>query len=256
VKHQLSRMACSLALSVALLPTAVFAKPHEKDVPPPKDVDQAEEWLRKDFESVGAVDVKFNLDNGEFSYRTKDNKPYGFNLTTLVSTLVDRNETSHMWRVTYISYAFDKPFWWESRDRDRAERFNAALRLLVQQAVHNWDAYAATELQKFDPQAQAWRAMPEKPKMPDDAYTHKVLAEAAYRNHDLMKAFVEYNLALQKFPTWPEGQFNAALIGAELKRYRGAVFHMKEYLALAPDAPDAPAAKDKIILWQDKTTHP
>jgi hypothetical protein len=71
-----------------------------------------------------------------------------------------------------------------------------------------------------------------------------------------MKAFLEYNLALQKFPTWPEGQFNLALIGGELKRYRGAVFHMKEYLALVPEAPDAQAARDKMILWQDKTTHP
>lgn len=222
----------------------------------PKDVDEAEQWLRKDLETIGAVEVQFHLDTGDLAYRTKDNKSFGFNLATLVSTVVDRDEKSGMWRVTYVSYTADKPFWWQNRDRDRAERFNAALRLLAQQAIHNLDAALATEFEKFEPQAQAWRALPEKPKMPDDAYTHKVLAEAAYDDHDVMKAFLEYNLALQKFPTWPEGQFNLALIGGELKRYRGAVFHMKEYLALVPEAPDAQAARDKMILWQDKTTHP
>jgi len=45
-------------------------------------------------------------------------------------------------------------------------------------------------------------------------------------------------------------------IGAELKYYRGAVLHMPEYLVLVPDAPDAQAAKDEIIIWKDKTTHP
>jgi hypothetical protein len=31
---------------------------------------------------------------------------------------------------------------------------------------------------------------------------------------------------------------------------------MEEYLVLAPDAPDALAAKDKIIIWQDKIAQP
>jgi tetratricopeptide (TPR) repeat protein len=222
----------------------------------PKDVEEAEQWLRKDFESVGALDVQFHLDTGEFSYKNKSNQTFGLNLATLVSTALARDAQSGLWRVTYVTYQDGKTYWWQNKDRDRAERFNAALRFVAQQAMHNVDASIAAELDKFGPQAQAWRALPEKPKMTDDAYAHKVLAEAAYGDHDLAKAMLEYSLALQKFPTWPEGQFNAALIGGELKRYRSAVLHMKEYLALAPEAPDAQAAKDKIILWQDKTQHP
>jgi tetratricopeptide (TPR) repeat protein len=222
----------------------------------PKDVEEAEQWLRKDFESVGGLDVQFHLDTGEFSYRNKDNQTFGLNLATLVSTALARDAQSGAWRVTYVTYQDGKTYWWQNKDRDRAERFNAALRLMAQQAMHNVDASIATELDKFGLQAQVWRALPEKPKMPEDAYTHKVLAEAAYSEHDLGKAMLEYSLALQKFPTWPEGQFNVASIAGELKRYRSAVMHMKEYLALAPEAPDAQAAKDKIILWQDKTQHP
>jgi hypothetical protein len=30
------------------------------------------------------------------------------------------------------------------------------------------------------------------------------------------------------------------------------VLHMKEYLALSPDSPDAQAAKDSMIVWKDK----
>ena len=222
----------------------------------PKDIDEAEQWLRKDLESNGLRDVQFNLTNGQFSYKDSKQNSYGLNLATLVSTSLSRDDKSGLWRVTYVSYQSDKPFYWQNRSRDRAERFEAALRFLVQQCVRNIEAATDAELKKFNPQAETWRALAQKPKMPDDAYAHKVLAEAAYRDKNLQKAMVEYALALQAFPTWPEGQFNAALIGAELKYYRGAVLHMQEYLALVPDAPDAQAAKDKIIIWKDKTTHP
>jgi hypothetical protein len=34
--------------------------------------------------------------------------------------------------------------------------------------------------------------------------------------------------------------------------YDIAIFNMKLYLELMPDAPDARAAKDSIIVWEDK----
>jgi hypothetical protein len=58
--------------------------------------------------------------------------------------------------------------------------------------------------------------------------------------------------ALDIFPTWPEGQFNLATLAGEKKYYELAVLHMKEYLELVPDSPDAQAAKDSIIIWRDK----
>ncbi len=49
-----------------------------------------------------------------------------------------------------------------------------------------------------------------------------------------------------------EGQFNLATLCGEAKHYQCAVQHMKEYLELTPDSPDAQAAKDSIIIWKDK----
>jgi hypothetical protein len=37
-----------------------------------------------------------------------------------------------------------------------------------------------------------------------------------------------------------------------MKNYPAAAFYMKHYLILQPEAPDAPAAKEKLLLWQAK----
>jgi tetratricopeptide (TPR) repeat protein len=91
--------------------------------------------------------------------------------------------------------------------------------------------------------------------MPEDAHRHQVLAETAFRSKDVGKAIVEYSAALQAYPCWPEGHYNLAMLAAEVGSRPGydiAVHHLKEYLELMPDAPDARAAKGSIIVWEDK----
>lgn len=110
--------------------------------------------------------------------------------------------------------------------------------------------------QEFTQKAAEWRALVVKPAMPEDARVHKVLAENAVQEHNSGKAMEEYAAALAIFPSWPEGQFNLALLCGESGDYAEAVWHMKAYLELVPDAQDAQAAKDKIIVWQDKIDHP
>ena len=54
-------------------------------------------------------------------------------------------------------------------------------------------------------------------------------------------------------PYRPEIWFNLALIrgeGEDCKDLKAAVEHMKTYLKLAPDAPDARMAQDKIYAWE------
>jgi hypothetical protein len=111
-------------------------------------------------------------------------------------------------------------------------------------------------VEKFKAEAAAWRALAVKPSMPDHAREHKVLAENAVREKNLTRARDEYEAALQIFPTWPEGQFNLALICGEAVDYGCAVEHMGNYLELVPDAPDAQGARDKLIIWRDKLQHP
>ena len=57
---------------------------------------------------------------------------------------------------------------------------------------------------------------------------------------------------LADYPVWPEGQFNAALLSAEMGYFPEAVRHMRCYLELVPEAADAQAARDQIVIWQSQ----
>jgi tetratricopeptide (TPR) repeat protein len=104
----------------------------------------------------------------------------------------------------------------------------------------------------FTASANTWLAMRSKPEMPDEARAYKALAEDAFKRKDFTAALEAYCSALDKFPLWPEGRYNAALLAAETEDYELAAQHMRRYLVLAPDAKDAAAAKDKFLLWQLK----
>jgi tetratricopeptide (TPR) repeat protein len=78
------------------------------------------------------------------------------------------------------------------------------------------------------------------------------LAENAVKEKKLDDALEHYELGLDSCYTWPQGHFNAALIAAEIGFYEQAVEHMQSYLELVPDAPDAEAARDQIVIWRDK----
>ena len=50
--------------------------------------------------------------------------------------------------------------------------------------------------------------------------------------------------------SYPEGYYNMALIAAEMKNYSFAIFNMKKYLIINPEASDARVAQDKIYEWE------
>jgi tetratricopeptide (TPR) repeat protein len=137
----------------------------------------------------------------------------------------------------------------------RSESFLAALTYLAHAAQQEQTAKDAADLEAFKTKAAAWRQLTVKPAMPTEAHEHQVLAEYAYKNKDLPKAIIEYEEALTIFPYWPDGQSNLANLAAEVGTrpgYRIAVDHMQMYLDLVPDAPDAQAAQDSIIIWKSK----
>ena len=59
-------------------------------------------------------------------------------------------------------------------------------------------------------------------------------------------------ISLEINPTWPEGNFNAALLCAELQYYSEAVHHMRAYLELVPGAADAQQVRDQVMIWEAK----
>lgn len=88
------------------------------------------------------------------------------------------------------------------------------------------------------------------PAFPEEARKYKAQAEFAFERRQLEDAEALYGKALKLAPWWPEGRFNRALLLGELSRYEEAIREMKKYLVLAPAAPDARAAQDRIYQWE------
>ena len=243
--------AMGFVLSVAFI---VPAYAGEKEQRPPKDIAEAEKWFQKPEEAAGGRNFHFDTDKGFVTYESRNGTTtIPFVVVARVGTVVlEPVGNTNGWHVHWTLEGDSTDWWISNASRSEIDEFRAGLIYLAKDAVQKLDASAQAALDRFTPKAEAWRTLTEKPKMPESAYSHKVLAENAYKEKDLGKALSEYELALRDFPTWPEGQFNAALIAAELGHYRIAVHFMQEYLLLEPDAPDAQAAKDKVIIWRDK----
>ncbi len=135
--------------------------------------------------------------------------------------------------------------------QDGLERLASALNRMI------WEYSPERQQQQhaaFESALASWRADAIKPAMPDEAHVHQVLAENAVREKNVDKAIDEYDAALEIFPTWPDGQNNLAFLCGESGDYDCAIEHAQDYLELVPDATDAQAVKDKIIIWRDKQT--
>ena len=112
---------------------------------------------------------------------------------------------------------------------------------------------AGEPLRTFPQRAATWRALATKPPIPEEVRVQRLLAEDAIKEKNPDEALNHYENGIELYPTWPEGNFNAALIAAELKYYANAIEHMQAYLELVPNAADAQAAHEKILIWQVKS---
>lgn len=106
------------------------------------------------------------------------------------------------------------------------------------------------EAAAFEAEAKRYRESAVKPAFPEEARKYKAQAEFAFQQRKLENAAELYAKSLKAAPWWPDGHFNRALILGELSRYEEAIREMKRYLLLAPDAPDAREAQDRIYQWE------
>ena len=111
---------------------------------------------------------------------------------------------------------------------------------------------ANAPLRTFTQRAATWRAMATKPPIPEEVRAQRLVAEDSFKANKPDEALAHYENGVLLYPTWPEGNFNAALIAGDLGYYAAAIEHMQAYLELVPEAPDAQAARDKILIWQTK----
>ncbi|MGB7202717.1 MAG: tetratricopeptide repeat protein [Pyrinomonadaceae bacterium] len=147
---------------------------------------------------------------------------------------------------------FDELFyllaWKDERD---AQRFVDALNRLIYEV--RVVVTPKDDLTPFAADVQLWRDKPEsRPVAPDGWDRHRILAEQGIKDKDFVAALVNYEAGIETYPLWAQGWFNAALLYAELSEFESAANRMKHYLLLVPDAPDAKAAREKTIIWEDK----
>jgi hypothetical protein len=91
-----------------------------------------------------------------------------------------------------------------------------------------------------------------KPQLPEDARRFAVQAQGAISDNDFTTAADYFQKALDVAPWWPEGHYQRAILLSGADDYGGAIAEMKRYLMLAPNAPNARAAQDKIYDWERK----
>ena len=131
--------------------------------------------------------------------------------------------------------------------REDAQAFLQALHDFARARVAHNDLDA-----RFPALATIWRARDPKPALSDAANRHRVLAEEATRSRDYGRAINEFEAALEADPTWPSGNFNLALLYEAVEDWSEAARYMKRFLLLEPDSREATAAREKIVLWEDR----
>lgn len=225
----------------------------------PRDRAEAWKWMEDGLKRAGIKDPK--LEDGNVTGQL-GNGPFVIYLAMVSSVkqvAASGNGGVEWYQFPSVSEGPGHVFWrnkWSAADSAReARRFEAAFKFLVRDAQVDMEAKAATKFDAFKVKAAAWRQQATKPEMSEEAHRHQVLAENAFQSKNVSKAIVEYGLALQAFPYWAEGHYNLAILAGEIGSRPGydiAVYQMKEYLELVPDAQDARASKDSIIVWEDK----
>jgi tetratricopeptide (TPR) repeat protein len=232
-------------LLLLLVPIAAFAKKDRV----PADRAEAEKWISESTHRQYRVD---RLDDQYLIYSSWNGSVhYGIALARISSIHTDFDRQVGF-EVVWRDYTRDGNETAPLYTKGRSESFAAALEYLANAAREHLKAQDDAAMQQFIPRAKAWREANPKPQMVESAREHQVLAEYAFKNRETEKAIKEYAAAVAIFPTWPEGQFNLATLAGEQKDYDTAILHMKQYLELVPNSPDAQNAKDSIIVWKDR----
>jgi tetratricopeptide (TPR) repeat protein len=116
--------------------------------------------------------------------------------------------------------------------------------------VQKYDSLTAL----FKPLAAEYRALKVKPPVSEAQRRYIVQANSFNQEKVFDKAIEMYIKAIETDQTsYPAAYSNLALLSAQVKKFDAAIFYMKKYLLLVPEAEDARAAQDKIYEWETKT---
>ena len=158
-------------------------------------------------------------------------------------------EKTNVYRIPYhIRLANSFRFGFESLSS--AQRVADAL-FFIQQEIKKLEKQRKEKLALFEPTAAQYRALKIKPPVSEELRRLVVQANAMSQQKNYGEAIKEYLKVIELDPTsYPAAYFNLALLLAQDKKPLSAIFFMKHYLLLVPEAPDARGAQDKIYEWE------
>jgi tetratricopeptide (TPR) repeat protein len=148
--------------------------------------------------------------------------------------------------INEITFRFSSP----ETARDFAENMYYLLLPYDKQLLAFNQARAADSIQ-FSISATKYRELQEKPPVTEEQRKYIVQANSMNERKDYTNAIQLFRKVIEINPTsYPAAYFNLALISALTRDYRYAIYNMRKYLLLVPDAPDARTAQDKIYEWE------
>jgi len=110
---------------------------------------------------------------------------------------------------------------------------------------------ADKELAEFQKIVANYKALSEKPTITEEQRKYIVQANSKNEKKEYKEALNLYQKVIDANPiSYPSAYNNMALIAAQIENYVDAIYSMKKYLLLMPDAPDTRAAQDKIYEWE------
>lgn len=113
--------------------------------------------------------------------------------------------------------------------------------------VQRYDSLIAN----FKPLAAQSRALKVKPSISEEQRKFIVQANVLTEQKMYENAIKLYNKVLEIDQTaYPAAYSNLALLSAQIQDFQAAIYHMKKYLLLEPEAPDARSSQDKIYEWE------
>ena len=106
-------------------------------------------------------------------------------------------------------------------------------------------------LNDFKPLAAQYCALKAKPPISEEQRKYIVQANIFTEQKMYEKAIELYYKAIESDQTsYPSAYSNLALLSAQINQFDVAIYYMKKYLLLEPEASDARSAQDKIYEWE------
>jgi len=135
--------------------------------------------------------------------------------------------------------------------KGNSRKFYDDLILIQKQLKNQLIEKRNSQLVLFEPIAAQYRALKIKPIVSEGQREFIVQANLLNQQKLYNKAIEFYVKAIELDKTaYPAAYSNLALLSAQVHRFDAAIFYMKIYLLLEPDASDARAAQDKIYEWK------